>query len=243
MMTRVSALTVLERELYSVNEAARLLTTPNRKVHPTTLRRWLEGGSRKGVEYAPVLRPEPTGSDSVTWAEFVEAGLLAQFRRSLSLQRLRPLIVALRREFGVPYPLAHFRPLIDPGSKQVVLDLQRELGTPKSLWLVLQPRSGRGSVEGFQSMIWSPAVEAHLQTVHFDEAGRTVRMQPLGDGTSVVIDPAKSFGIPTIAGIRTETIAELVWAGEPVTEVARDFDLTVDQVGEALRWESRIAAA
>lgn len=242
-MVAVGDLTVLERELYSVTEAAKLLTTPTRKVHPTTLRRWLEGTTRKGIEYPPVLRPEPTGSDSVMWAEFVEAGLLAQFRKSVSLQRLRPLIEALREEFDVPYPLAHFKPMIDPRSKEVILNLQQQVETPEELWLVLQSRAAQGRVEGYQSLIWSPPVVAHLETVELDERGSTARMHPLGKNSPVVIDPSRSFGIPTIGGIRTEAIAELVWAGEPVTEVATDFNLTVNEIGEALRWESRAAAA
>ena len=75
-------------------------------VHAGTARRWLEGYLRKGHFYAPVLRPEPSGSDAVTWGEMVEARLLAEFRdRSVPLYRMRPAIVALRKEFG-PYPLA-----------------------------------------------------------------------------------------------------------------------------------------
>jgi hypothetical protein len=58
---------ILERELYSLNQAARLLDMP-----PSTLGWWLEGRSK----YAPVLRPEPKGTTNVTWGEFVEAGFL-----------------------------------------------------------------------------------------------------------------------------------------------------------------------
>jgi hypothetical protein len=87
---------VLQIELYTIAEAARLLRVP-----ASTLRWWLEGRD----EYPPVIRPEPTGSGTVTWGEFVEAGFLRG-----SLQRLRPVIDKLREDFGVPYPLAHFKP-------------------------------------------------------------------------------------------------------------------------------------
>jgi hypothetical protein len=59
---------LLERQL-SVGEAARLLMLPS-----STLRRWLEGFIILGRSYEPVIRPMLTGSDVVTWAEFVEAG-------------------------------------------------------------------------------------------------------------------------------------------------------------------------
>ena len=50
-----------------------------------TLHYWLEGGTRRGRTYAPVVREQPTGSRAVTWAEFVEAGLLREYRRDLGI--------------------------------------------------------------------------------------------------------------------------------------------------------------
>ena len=42
------------------------------------------------MRYAPVIRPEPTGDDLVTWGEFVELGYLREYRRKgVPLQRLR----------------------------------------------------------------------------------------------------------------------------------------------------------
>jgi hypothetical protein len=61
---------VLEREMYTEAEAARLLRVPQ-----STLHYWLEGGQRRGKTYCPVIRIEPNGSRAVSWAEFVEAGL------------------------------------------------------------------------------------------------------------------------------------------------------------------------
>ncbi|MGH8910680.1 MAG: DUF433 domain-containing protein, partial [Egibacteraceae bacterium] len=75
---------VLERELYTVGEAARLLRMP-----VSTLKWWLEGRPSEGRP--PVLRPEPTGSNAVTWGEYVEAGYLREYRRrQVPLQHLRP---------------------------------------------------------------------------------------------------------------------------------------------------------
>jgi hypothetical protein len=62
---------ILERELFSEAEAARPL-----RVAQGTLHYWLEGGTKRGKTYAPVIRSVPRTSRSVTWAEFVEAGLL-----------------------------------------------------------------------------------------------------------------------------------------------------------------------
>ncbi len=91
--------------------AARLL-----RVAPSTLHWWLEG---RPPRYRPVIRPEPTGSRHVTWAEFVEAGLLRSYRREhdVPLRELREFIDRLREEFRVPYPLAYRRPYVGSGRR------------------------------------------------------------------------------------------------------------------------------
>lgn len=227
--------TVLPREMYSISEAAHLLSTHEAPLHSQTLKRWLEGERRKGTGYPPVLRREPTGSDAVTWAEFVEAGLLKQYRaRKVPLQRLRPLIDAMREEFGVEYPLAHFRPLIDPASRQVVLELQEELGLDSKLLLVVR----RG---GSMQPMFSQPVQNFLERVEFDADAVAQRVRPLGKDSAVTIDPARSFGIPTVRGIRTEILLEQFQVGEPIDRIADDFDLDPADVEEALRWELRAA--
>lgn len=57
--------------MYTEAEAGRLLGLAQ-----STLHYWLEGGERRGKAYRPVIRLEPRGVRTVSWAEFVEAGLL-----------------------------------------------------------------------------------------------------------------------------------------------------------------------
>ncbi len=87
--------TLLKREMYAAAEAARLLN-----VAPSTLRYWLEGkAGRAGKDHLPVIRQEPQGAGAAaTWADFVEAGLLRQYRRE---RRFRAPATCLRR------PAAH----------------------------------------------------------------------------------------------------------------------------------------
>ncbi len=119
---------LLERQLYTVGEAARLLRLPSSR-----LRRWLEGFTASGRYYEPVIRPQPTGSDVVTWAEFVEAGFLREYRaKRVSLQHLRPVIDQMRKQFDVRYPLAHFKPYVDTASRQLVLGIQRAASSTRS---------------------------------------------------------------------------------------------------------------
>lgn len=117
----MGGLTILNRPLYSVTEAARLLRIPS-----GTLRRWLEGWEVRGTLYEPVIRTAPTGADAVTWAEFIEAGFLREYRlaKRVSLQRMRPFLERARSELNVPYPLAHFKPFVS--NRELVYELQVE---------------------------------------------------------------------------------------------------------------------
>lgn len=225
------SISVLERTLYSMTEAARLLD-----VAPSTLPWWLEGrgeGPRTRA-YAPVIRERPTGSNTVTWGEFVEAGYLRAYRREhgVPLWRLRAFIEQLRQDFQVPYPLAHFTPFVGEG-RRLVLKRQDELNLPVALWAFISVPSG-------EVMLTGPA-EQFLSRVEFATDGPqwAERVRPLGRGTPVVIDPRRSSGIPTIRGVRTEALAELIAAGELADDVAEDFGLPVNLVKAAVAYEWR----
>lgn len=225
---------VLDTPLYTVAEAARLLRVP-----PSTLVWWLEGRGHRGAgqSYPPVIRPEPTGSSHVTWGEYVEAGYLREYRRRhrVPLQQLRAVIDALRQEFGVPYPLAHFKPFVGPG-RRLVLAIEERLEIPAELRMVT-------TVQGRQLL--TPPADSFLERVEFaqDDPQWARRVYPAGKASSVVIDPEFNFGAPTVNGISTEVLAELVDAGEPMEEVAQDYGLALPQLRQALAYEWVQAAA
>jgi uncharacterized protein (DUF433 family) len=221
----------LDRELYAVGEAARLLRVPQ-----STLRWWLEGRAVRGKQYPPVIREEATGSGLVTWGEFVEAGYLKEYRsRSVPLPELRRFIDELRGELHVRYPLAHLQPYVS-AHRRLVLELQKTAGLPPEFGLVLEVTSGQ--------LLLGRAAESFIEHVEFSEEGdnSAVRVFPVGKESPVVIDPRRSFGAPSIRGVRTEALAELIDAGEPPEGVAEDFDLPVELVKAAVAYEWAMAA-
>jgi hypothetical protein len=129
----VMTTSVLDREMFSEAEASRLLRVPQ-----STLHWWLEGGTYRNRRYRPVIRLEPRGERSVTWAEFVESGLLREHRRThgVALSELRTVIDRLRDEYGTPYPLAHHRPFVGPG-RELLLEVQRDAGSIRTSVLLL----------------------------------------------------------------------------------------------------------
>ncbi len=213
-------ITVLNRELYEVGEAARLLG-----VHARTLRNWLNGYSSRGKKYEPVLRKSPGGPDVITWGEFVEAGYLTEYRRvqRIPLPELREYINEWRDRLGVPYPLAHRRPFAGPGPGLMEAE---ELDGDRFIYRV---RDGQ--------RILTPWADAFVQRVDFD-VNVAARFWPSGKDQLVVIDPLRSFGAPTVRGIRTEVLYEMFLAGDPVADVADGYDLNVADIEAAIRYES-----
>ena len=198
---------MLERPVYGLSDAAALLG-----LSWTRTRAWLDGYERKGVSYPPVVRPRPTGETVVSWGEFVELGYLREYRRKgVPLQRLRPVIEALRDEFQTPYPLATAKPYV--GGKELVMKLQKDHDLPHQIAIVV--RSG-------QTLMLAKEAERFIKKVAFDppDEGDVCRIHPAGRTTPVVIDPLVRFGRPAVEGVAVERLWELHDAGESVDEIA-----------------------
>ena len=227
-----SSLAVLEQEMYTEAEAARLLT-----VSQSTLHYWLEGGTRLGKTYPPIIREKSRGGHpAVTWAEFVECGWLKQYRREkrVPMRELRDFITKLREDYGVPYPLVHERPFANQGQLVTVSRAQEEVGLDPEFCLVAEI-SGQYVLTGPSSSFL-----AHVTW----EGGVAAEWRPHDDNRSRVrIRPDVRFGRPSVGGISTEALWEQVDAGATVAEVAEDFGITVADVRWAVSYENGARAA
>ncbi len=213
---------LLQEPLYRIADVDRLLGTPR-----GTARGWIDG-CRRGRR-SPVIRNERTGSDRVTWGEFVEARMIAEYQdRGDVVFGLRPVIAALRETFREPYPLAIARPFLDAEGRKAVLDVQRGLNLDSGLCLVVP--NGR-------TVVLSPEVAQFTDVARFGAAGVVKRIVLEG---AIVADPEYSAGRPTIAGrrLRADVIAEAVAAGERRSEVARMWDISPAAVDDAVRFLS-----
>lgn len=221
---------VLEREMFTEAEAARLLRVPQR-----TLNYWLEGGERRGRVYKPVIRVEPRGGHApVTWAEFVESGLLREYRQThwVSMAELRAFIDQMRQEFGISYPLADRRPYVS--GRELLAEAQDAAGLDAALCLVAVVRG---------QYVLTPAADAFYQRVTWD-GDMAAAWRPHNDPESPVrMRPGLRAGRPAVAGISTEVLWEHEQAGETVSEIAEDFGLIEEDVRWGLAYETSARAA
>ena len=215
---------ILDRPVYSVADAAEILRIPR-----STLHWWLEGRPDGSPIYAPVIRLEPTGANSLTWGEFIEAALLRQYRRELrvSLEEIRRFVRRLREEEGIPYPLAHHKPWVGVGPS-LLLGIQKESGLPGDFWLVAATSD---------QIVLTPPAASFIDLVDWDD-DLAVAWRPHDDAVSPVrCRPTHRFGHPAIKGISTAAIFEHIDGDEDEEDVAAQFGLEIEDVGWARAYE------
>ncbi len=163
----------------------------------------------------------------------VEVYILYAVRRKyrISLPKIRTANEFVAKHFGSQHPLA------EEGLRTDGIDLfVDECGQ-----LISLGKQGQ--------LVMREVLERHLQRIEYD-VGLASKLYPfsrtagIDDPRIVVIDPRVSFGKPVVknTGILTSMIAERYKAGEMMSFLARDYDLTEEQVQEAIRYELPIAA-
>ncbi|MYD40145.1 MAG: DUF433 domain-containing protein [Acidimicrobiia bacterium] len=234
MVVTATNTSILERPTYGISEAAKHLG-----IRRDRIRAWLDGYMRRGRVYPPVIRPQATGEETVTWGEFVELGYLREYRRKgVSLQYLRPVIDELRNVFELPYPLATKNLYLN--GHEVVWKLQVQNNLPSALAMVV--RSG-------QMMMLAHEANSFFNKVEFDPNGGALGearcIYPGGIDAYVRIDPLVCFGRPAIGGVATERLWELRAAGEEVSEIAADYEMPdhLVRTGVAFEEMQRVLAA
>jgi hypothetical protein len=168
--------------------------------------------------YRPVIRTEPrSGHAAVTWAEFVEAGLLREYRQThrVPMAELRAFIDQVRSEFGVPYPLAHQRPFVS--GKELLSVAQDATDLDADLCLV-------AIVHG--QYVLTPAADAFYKRVTW-EGDTAIAWRPHDDPLSPVrMQRGLRSGRPAVKGISTEILWEHEQAGEAIGGIAEEYDLS-----------------
>lgn len=212
---------LVERKLYSYPEVDRILGLAGGTAH-----RWINGYERRGVEYDPVVRAEPTGTSRVKWGEFIEVYYLARFRASgIPLQKLRAILASVRERTESHYLFADDRVLYaDPETLEIIYELQLEKGV--STFLV--KRTGQ-----LQFELYADA-RKRLERITY-EAGVAKALRPRIDLDHVVVYADRFFGKPKIedSGVSPDAVARLVRSGTPIKTVSELYGLDESLINEA----------
>ena len=97
---------------------------------------------------------------------------------------------------------------------------------------------------GSRQIEFARIVEPFFKQFEFSPDQQLLRWWPLGRERSVVLDPARNFGQPSVAisGVPTHVLAESLKANRSADEVARWYEVQPEEVRDAADFEARLAA-
>ncbi len=222
--------------LYTSAQAARYVRVPE-----STYRTWANGyrrvldGGRRQVTGDPVVTtlPAKRGHPTIPFVGFAESMVLAAFRRAgVSLQHLRQAIPVLEQEVGVAHALASKRLYTDGA---VILYDYAATGSVEAN--VAEELSGLTRVLDGQR-VFAEVVRDYLRRITYAKDGWADQIVlPFTDRDLLRIRPDQASGQPIFVHGRAplEAVVSRWRAGDRLAEIARDFDVPVDDVEDAVR--------
>jgi uncharacterized protein (DUF433 family) len=226
ILSSVTVVSLLDRPVYLYGEVDRIVG-----LRAGTARRWINGYERGGRHYDPILRVHPLSTDWVTWGEFVETRVLAEYRdQKIATVRLRAAVQGLRDRFDIDYPLAHLRPYIAAAAGDLAIDRQQVSGDDEPGLMAL--RTG-------QLLLDLPGHEViRNASLSEDDQGEkfAAELAPDAQYQGIVVNPDRSSGQPTFTGRRVPvaTIAGMAAAGDRHEDLAASYGLSLAQVDAAI---------
>jgi len=219
--------------VYPFIEAAHYLNMP-----VSTLRSWCIGQDYKvnGTirRFQPLIELDGSKSEGLSFLNLVEAHVLAAIRRKhdIPLPKVREALAFMQAKMNAPRPLVE-RSFQTDGVNLFVDELSSLVNV-----------THEGQIEMKELLL------AHLHRIERDPTGLPIRLFPFTrSGTQereapVQIDPTIAFGRPSLRGraVPTAVLADRFKAGEPMTELASDFGVTVEVIEDAIRCELDRAA-
>jgi uncharacterized protein (DUF433 family) len=215
---------MLDVPAYGIAEAARYIKLP-----PATLRSWVVGRSypkRDGAGYfEPLIQLPQENNSLLSFANLVESYVLRALRQEhgVSIKDVRAALDYAQREYHISRLLL----------RNDLLTAAGELFLQRYGELISLSRSGQLALRKFFA--------AHLQRIDWDKE-LSSRLYPyfgVDDDKVIAIDPTIGFGRPVLIrkGISTSVITDRIDAGETVTELADDYDLSPAEIEMAVMYE------
>jgi uncharacterized protein (DUF433 family) len=216
--------------IYSIRQAAGLVGVPAAR-----LRGWVTGyHDMKGT---PLIESELSPLShrvAITFVNLIEARFIDAFSKyGIKVRSIRSMADEAKRFLRHPHPFAT-EMIFQTDGKKIFIQAAEQTGDPKLYDL-------KGKNWGIYHVL-----SRELQKgVRYSSAGLAASWYPKKEiAPRVVVNPKVAFGQPTLqeSGVPTAALIEAFTAeGEDYKSVARWFDLPVDQVKEAVRFELQLA--
>jgi len=172
----------------------------------------------------------------VTFVEMIELLLIDRFRDSgVSLQNIRRASAEMAAILETDHPFA-VRTLHSDG---------------KHIIARIKERADNSAVKGYLSDlshmqgVLDLAEEYFIPRFNYDVSSLAERFYPIEGDRTVVVDPRRAYGQPIVArsGLPTYPLYQMYLAGESVTNIAKWYHASRDDIRAAIKFEQTMAVA
>lgn len=205
-------------------------------ISPSRLSRWIYGYTfetrGQARQSAPLVARERGDGPSLTFLDLVEVLFVKSFLdQGVKMKTIRLAAQKAVGLLGTHHPFAVQRFETDGRKIFAMLDHKDKAATT-----MLNVVDGQAS---FASII-----ARYMREIDYDKLGDAFRWWPLGKNEPVFADPKFSFGVPlTKSGhVPTRAIHCAIKAGDSPEDVARWFDIPLEEVCAAEKFQRRLAA-
>jgi uncharacterized protein (DUF433 family) len=211
--------------LYSQAEAARIIDEPT-----NTVRNWAQGyayrttAGPQTAEGLITVAADRIGRRSLPFIGLAEAYVIASVKKAgVPMQRIRPAIEAIRREMGTAEALLSERLKTD--GVELLFDYVEDDGADQRGLAVVRNKQG----------VFRDVVADYLQTISYSH-GLVESFRPIRYAGSVFVDPRINSGRPSFveSGVRLVDVEGRIAAGEPLADIADDYDIDPDAIRRVL---------
>lgn len=217
--------------LYTLKEAERITGADSREIS-----RWLFGYRFKDGASAPLWRTQLAGMSAdgqkvIGFRDLLELRVVKAFtQQNIPLRVIRAAIVNAQEIFSTEYPFTANRFLTD--GRSIFHEALKNHGEPELIDLVKR------------QVVFEHIIRPELHAgIEFAGDGQAKRWFPVKKSKLIVLDPQLSFGKPVLTdyGIRTDVIAAAVDAEGDKKRVAALYDIPLQAVNAAIRYEALAA--
>lgn len=205
--------------IYTVTDIARILQLPTSKVRYCLKETW---DNKLGRTTHHRAFSSPFGkARAVDFNVLIEFYIYFQLRqKGLSAQSILKAHKIMSEELNTLYPFASHSLLTD-GRK-----------------ILYYVEDTTVNADGTAQTNFTQIVESFCKKIDFNGNTIAQRLWPRGKESSIVVDPHHQFGLPVIDGtnINAQTISEMFESGEKAEMLSYLFDLTNQQVRDAVEF-------
>ena len=208
---------ILGNGFYTVPDLALILQLPKKKV-----RRWLDDfyNERLGKPYEGSYSWGQGRDKATNFLTLIEFYVFYQLREhKVSTYKILEAHENMTKELKTAYPFASYKLLVD--GKEILYAVEDDtwVHANKSRQIVIKEIT-----EGF------------FKKIDFSANNLAERFWPLGKEREIVVDPHHQFGQPVIQGtnITAATIFSMYQSGEPTSIIGILYDITEEQVNDAI---------